>query len=100
MLSRMGLVMLAGKGLLGTRTGRALVGRLGRRLARTALAGTGRAARGTGGPAATAEGSGGADSLTWRGPCCQRRMGRQPGPCLCRRAMRPPYQRVRTRPPA
>lgn len=38
MLSRMGLVMLAGKGILGTRTGRRLVGRLGRSLARTALA--------------------------------------------------------------
>lgn len=38
MLSRMGLVMLAGKGILGTRTGRTLVGRLGRSLARTALA--------------------------------------------------------------
>lgn len=49
MLSRMGLVMLAGKGLLGTRTGRALVGRLGRRLARTALAGMGRTVAGTDG---------------------------------------------------
>lgn len=34
MLSRMGLVMLAGKGILGTRTGRMLVGRLGRSAAR------------------------------------------------------------------
>lgn len=47
MLSRMGLVMLAGKGLLGTRTGRALVGRLGRSIARTALAGLGKAVAGS-----------------------------------------------------
>lgn len=47
LMSRMGLVMLAGKGLLGTRTGRTLVGRLGRSLARTALAGLSKAAAGT-----------------------------------------------------
>ncbi|WP_297261982.1 hypothetical protein [uncultured Desulfovibrio sp.] len=46
MLSRMGLVMLAGKGLLGTRTGRALVGRLGRGIVRTALDKLGRSAGG------------------------------------------------------
>ncbi len=47
MLNRMGLVILAGKGLLGTRTGRALVERLGRSIARTALARLRTAAAGT-----------------------------------------------------
>lgn len=47
MLNRMGLVILAGKGLLGTRTGRALVERLGRSIARTALARLRKAAAGT-----------------------------------------------------
>lgn len=51
MLSRMGLVMLAGKGLLGTRTGRALVGRLGRSIARSAFDKLGRAEAGTEGEA-------------------------------------------------
>lgn len=47
MLNRMGLVILAGKGLLGTRTGRALVERLGRSVARAALARLRNAAAGT-----------------------------------------------------
>ena len=47
MLNRMGLVILAGKGLLGTRTGRALAERLGRSIARTALARLRTAAAGT-----------------------------------------------------
>lgn len=51
MLSRMGLVMLAGKGILGTRTGRALVGRLGRSIARTAFAGLGKVVAGADGTA-------------------------------------------------
>lgn len=46
MLSRMGLVMLVGKGLLGTRTGRELVGRLGRGAAKTVLARLGKTAAG------------------------------------------------------
>lgn len=46
MLSRMGLVMLAGKGLLGTRTGRALVGRLGRSVMRVACDRLGKSAAG------------------------------------------------------
>lgn len=47
MLNRMGLVILAGKGLLGTRTGRALVERLGRSIARTVLVRLRTAAAGT-----------------------------------------------------
>lgn len=46
MLSRMGLVMLVGKGLLGTRTGRSLVGRLGRSAAKTVLSRLGKTATG------------------------------------------------------
>lgn len=83
MLSRMGLVMLVGKGLLGTRTGRRLVGRLGRGAAKTVLARLGKTATGAAWPDVGRSGGQGNGRRAGQNPQVGQalRTGGRPGGC-------------------